>query len=742
MTTQQKMAFHMMRNHNVRHQLHQNVQQRKLQNHQNNQQQFQHPQQQQFTKQAVDVAKDTEKLQNDQQRLTTLHSKLHKEAEKIRHWKSEKEMEIKQKERSLSDAVQTIDSLRKSIIELQFQNEEFGTKLHDKEIEKEETEQKMHTVREMANVLRDQMTQLENRIAKGEQDKEEINQINQNIIEQNQNLVLKFQELDIAQATMIEKNSKQVQLLHSKHEAEVKDLQANIRHLENQVITLMETKTVQEKSINEYIEQMRKNEEQIGNLQQELSKDKEKLQHAEQVMYAQEQSLTQATKITDDVSKQLQLCNEKLIETDNKLKEIEKEKEAHEKHAIEVENIYSKEINSLQTDIKDMSVSIQEKNSEVEKLSIENEEQKEMIAKMETDELEQIKTSDELKIKITKLEEDAQLYVEIKQDLAKEVQESSRKLTEAESQISEMINENSILQKKMEELSEEIITLNREKESLYGQIGTGNDAIKSIQNQIHEKEEIINEYATKIAECESKLKEAQKNIDVLSKLNDDLEKMQNDVKEKITTRDQEIMLLKQLNNDKEKHCQVKDESLESAQKEIDCLSSKIAEYEREMAQLSAQEQEQVETIKSELAGQEKKAEDLGNKTKSLQSQIAVKTKQNKNLEKENKNLKNQQKKLTEKNNKLEETIKVLEKEINMSKIKINELSKALESANLENKSKEAEFDVAQREFCATLEQYKLENDKIVEEHVKENKDVKTHLEEIKLRCSNENDVLR
>lgn len=45
----------------------------------------------------------------------------------------------------------------------------------------------------------------------------------------------------------------------------------------------METKTVQEKSINEYIEQMRKNEEQIGNLQQELSKDKEKLQHAEQV---------------------------------------------------------------------------------------------------------------------------------------------------------------------------------------------------------------------------------------------------------------------------------------------------------------------------------------------------------------------------------------------------------------------------------------------------------------------------
>ena len=128
---------------------------------QQSQQQFQQPQQ--FTKQAVDVVKDTEKLQ----RLTTLHSRLHKESEKIRQWKTEKEIELKQKERSLSDAIQTIDSLRKSIIELQFQNEEFSTKLHNKEIEKEETEQKLGTVREMAQVLRDQMIHLENRISKG-----------------------------------------------------------------------------------------------------------------------------------------------------------------------------------------------------------------------------------------------------------------------------------------------------------------------------------------------------------------------------------------------------------------------------------------------------------------------------------------------------------------------------------------------------------------------------------------------
>ena len=76
-------------------------------------------------------------------------------------------MEIKQKGRSLSDAIQTIDSLRKSIIELQFQNEGYNTKLGEKEKEKEETEQKLNTVREMAHALRDQMVHLEGQIEQG-----------------------------------------------------------------------------------------------------------------------------------------------------------------------------------------------------------------------------------------------------------------------------------------------------------------------------------------------------------------------------------------------------------------------------------------------------------------------------------------------------------------------------------------------------------------------------------------------
>ena len=55
----------------------------------------------------------------------------------------------------------------------------------------------------------------------GEEDKEEVNQINQKMIEENQGLVLKFQELDIGHATMIEKYTKQIQNIENKHESKV-----------------------------------------------------------------------------------------------------------------------------------------------------------------------------------------------------------------------------------------------------------------------------------------------------------------------------------------------------------------------------------------------------------------------------------------------------------------------------------------------------------------------------------------
>ena len=61
-------------------------------------------------------------------------------------------------------------------------------------------------------------------------------------------------------------------------------MQSNIRHLENQVIKLMQTKTSQEQSINDYKVKQGENEEKIKKLSKDLEENKEKLEAAEQVM--------------------------------------------------------------------------------------------------------------------------------------------------------------------------------------------------------------------------------------------------------------------------------------------------------------------------------------------------------------------------------------------------------------------------------------------------------------------------
>ncbi len=52
-------------------------------------------------------------------RLQSLHSRLHQEADKIRRWKVQTEIEQKQKERQLKDAEETIEHQRKAVVDLQ-----------------------------------------------------------------------------------------------------------------------------------------------------------------------------------------------------------------------------------------------------------------------------------------------------------------------------------------------------------------------------------------------------------------------------------------------------------------------------------------------------------------------------------------------------------------------------------------------------------------------------------------------
>ena len=53
------------------------------------------------------------------ERLSQLHARLQQEAEKIRQWKTSTEMDLKQKDAKLQEAVHTVDTQRRTLVELQ-----------------------------------------------------------------------------------------------------------------------------------------------------------------------------------------------------------------------------------------------------------------------------------------------------------------------------------------------------------------------------------------------------------------------------------------------------------------------------------------------------------------------------------------------------------------------------------------------------------------------------------------------
>ncbi|NP_001296584.1 uncharacterized LOC101239555 [Hydra vulgaris] len=700
------------------------------------------PIQQQFSKQAIDLKKDSEKLQNDQERLSNLHSKLHKEAEKIRNWKNEKDMELKQKDRSLSDALQTIDSLRKSIYELQVQNESFSTKLHQTELEKVETEQNIKTVREMANILRDQLISLENRIIKGEQDKETINQVTQSFLEENQILLLKFQDLDISKNAMVEKYSKQVQNIEASYTEKVKSLESGIHHLENQVVSLIELKTNHEKSIKEYGTKLIANEELIESLNNQLNISVNKLHQAEQILNAHQKSLAETSASFFEVSQKLNNCNEKLLEAENLYKLAQSEIDAKDIHAKEVENIYTNEIVSLQNDIKNLSLTLNQTKIEFEKVN----------EQMKRKEEEIIDLSKKLKLMTILLNETekkldkANLLIS-EMELSKKnnlqtIVNCENELFNVKENFKSVIDDNATLNLKILELNESLLKQELEKKEYQSQIQNMEVDLEKLneydrdrkrlqveyENQVEYTKLHIGSLDTTIAELKLKNNELENETIKLSKENcillSKVEQLQYSIEEKVFT----------LNEQQKQHDALTTEIFE--------LKKTNKEQETIFNELKDKEIENELNLKNELADREKKSEDLGIKTKSLQNQINNKAKQLKYIEKECKSLKIQLKSKIEKIEKHEEQLKVSADEITSSNAKLLDCTKKLETAEKELGLMISRCDNEQREFCLTLEHYKIENDKIVESYEKDNSAMKQQIEELQKSFSDKIDNLR
>lgn len=753
-----------------------------------------------FTKQPVDVVKDTEKLKTDQERLTTIHTQLHNEAEKIRKWQADKEMEIKQKGRSLDDAIHTIDSLRKSIIELQFQNEEYSTKLNDKEKEKEETEQKLNTVREMAQALRDQMVQLEKQIDQGVQDKEEMKKIRDRMMEENQTVLVRFQELDLNQANLIEKHSHQVQSLQDKYENEIRELHEKIYHLENQVIALLEKKKTLEGSIEEYSANLKDVGGKLTKLNDEYSSSQKQVQELQEVKSFQDQELKTLNLKVEDVSKKLEETTKSLQGTKEKLEAAEEKNATLEKHSADVEDIYSKEIKSLQSDLKDVTAELQQVQDELKKsaelhqqkvqliqdLKHEREKDSEVIRELEGEE----KT---LKSQVCEMKGENESLMQKHADCEDRLKLAQEDLKRREEHIVGLEDQVAALSASKDELCKEVLSLNNDRDMFQNKI-------EEFKVNVDERTSLVQNLTEDISGLKIEVEQKLTENSVLIKEKSELKETLVRTKEELGNRVSEVNEKQSEIDNREKIVEEKVTEIEELNEMLELLRSENVEREKTLKSLKEEGQENAESLKTELADKEKAAEDLESKTKSLHSQIAAKTKQLKSLEKENKMMKTQLKSKSEKLVCQEEDIIAMEKRekelsdaIEVKDANLKESSKNFEELKIaseeelnnrksdldiiqekfgklsvqltamckkevrltealqeseharglvekEKKLCKADLDLKQKNFCATLEKYKVENDSIVESYMKESRLLQDQLEDMQSKYTSENNT--
>ncbi|XP_023227665.1 synaptonemal complex protein 1-like isoform X1 [Centruroides sculpturatus] len=118
------------------------------------------------------------RYENHTEHLSSLHSKLYTEAERIRKWKISTEMDIKLKEKKLNDSLQVIESQRKSLLELQLQNESLSQRLSEEMDNRQEILQKISATRELCFVAKNHMDSLEDKICQCEATRLIIEEIN------------------------------------------------------------------------------------------------------------------------------------------------------------------------------------------------------------------------------------------------------------------------------------------------------------------------------------------------------------------------------------------------------------------------------------------------------------------------------------------------------------------------------------------------------------------------------------
>ncbi|XP_062853487.1 synaptonemal complex protein 1 isoform X2 [Trichomycterus rosablanca] len=619
-------------------------------------------------------------------RSSQLYSKLLEEAEKIKVWKLKMDSEILHKERMLQDNKRTIETQRKAIQELQFENESLSMKLEEQLYENEDLQNKNNATRNLCNILKDTFERSAEKMSLFEAEKEETHDLFMQNHKNIQRMVAAFENL------RIQAEADQQELLKVKE---------GLKQFEDLKLRFEKDYCIKEEEVVMLNEKFKEKESDLKDLQQNF-------QETQQNFTALQESAKQQLEL-------FQTCEQEQKALQEKLKKEEQLRQEFEENRKSLVNTLEKTKEKYVNNLQERDIKFEDMNKIKEQLALQLEEvhlakdslQSSLtVEKKRVEELESERSSlsEELSIKNTELgnmkEANKQHDIQI-QTLKNEMETRLKRLKYLEEKIQaddekmiQLISEHAEKQTEMNELKERLKFATAENKNM---VATLKDAVE--EKNLLKEDVLLKE--KKLQEIEGQLSEALKNEQESSS---NTERLKNDLRQFKERYDDLLEKFHQLNLKKN-----------TEEKESSDSESKVLEENKESE----------EKLKMKVQRLEEDKQQLQKQVELLSAEIKEHYQENENIQGQ---LKESNKSFQNKQMKKQKQIKALELKLTNLKTKLETKDKAHEECLKENKALKEQM-AAQNKKCS---HHKTEITELKEEHQK----LKDHNEkEYKKICS-------
>ncbi|XP_038676773.1 synaptonemal complex protein 1 isoform X2 [Scyliorhinus canicula] len=610
--------------------------------------------------------------------ISQLYTKLFHEAEKIKRWKLVMDNELWQKDKRLQENKQTIEVQRKAIQEQQFENESLSMKLEE-EMNKNEEATKLHnSTRDLCSLVKESCSRSTEKLKTYEAERDETRRLYVENAENIERIIMAFEELrKQAENSRLEIIFKLKEEIDQREQVKNK-CQQQLNEKENEVQQLQQQYKQKGSELHETWIQLQESKLRCDQLEEAIRHLNENLQESR----VKEQNLAAEREKTEDILKNREISQ----------KSLQEELENAMKVIIQLTNEKETEIEEFNKITSNSTSTIAELRNTVEHLE----------ESFKTEQQRSKQVQEAFQVSSLELEKKTAALVELEQFNI----ENELKIN----QLTEALKEKT---KSQDKLEEELTSEKLERGKYFEDL----ESAKKIQNDLHDKVEILLQ----------EIKEIQKVVDELMKENTNLKEVAESKEDKVEILLQEIKEIQKVVDELMKENTNLKEVAESKERAI-------SEMEGQIINSRSKERECFERMNSLTAGIEEERKRHENLSSDCNILLAEKETFSHDLHARNAEIEDLQKKLEifeHKEGSAIEELKVLKKQNNQLKEEIKALEKTLKQQD-----EVADSKLEEKEECSkNLQNEVKKKDKLMKTMENKSKSLKKKFMEETKQCS-------